>query len=143
VHEPPPSLAHPLRCVVLLHESPAGAHHDLLLERRPGCCAAAADPDDRRLIAFRVDPPPHDRSTTLAECLRLPDHRALYLDHEGRLSAARGHVRRLATGTIVSFAESDRSLTAHVAFPNGRVSIHADRLDANRWRLRFDWGSVS
>lgn len=83
---------HP-RFVVLLHESPRGEHWDLMLETGerlttwdvpPACGTDALD----RLESFRC------------RALRLPDHRAMYLEYEGPISEGRGSVRRLDAGTF-------------------------------------------
>ncbi len=137
VHTPEPN---PIRAVVLRHDQPGDAwHHDLLLERPPRSSQAAADPDDRRLIAFRVAPPPHEPATTRAEATRLPDHRALYLDYEGPLTRGRGAVRRLATGRVRSLHEAPSSIAAAIDFPQGSVALQGERVEEDRWNLRFDW----
>ncbi len=139
-HEPLATARKTTRAVVLRHAMPDGAwHHDLLLERLPSSAQAANDPDDRRLIAFRVTPPPHDPATALAGATRLADHRALYLDHEGPLTRSRGHVRRLATGSITALLESTDDLSASITFPAARVSLTASRTDDDRWRLELMW----
>ncbi len=102
--------------VVLLHspdpawqhhpdDAPAGfvAHFDWLT-RLPGT-AAQTSPDDRVLMAFRMDEPmtglcakARHSSPIEVRALRLADHRQLYLDYEGPISGNRGVVHRVGTG---------------------------------------------
>ncbi|MEZ6243352.1 MAG: hypothetical protein R3B57_09940 [Phycisphaerales bacterium] len=134
MHARPPAAA--LRCVLLRHDEPSAAwHHDLLLERPPSIPQAASDPDDRRLITFRLAENPFDPAISEADARRLSDHRAHYLDYEGPLSADRGRVRRLATARILHLDESPTRLTATLALDASNLTLHARRLDADRWRL--------
>ena len=74
-----------LRYVVLRHEGVADSHFDLMFETSPGS----------PLATWRSPRWPIDQPTQLA---RLADHRAIYLDDEGPLAGARGHVKRIAAG---------------------------------------------
>jgi hypothetical protein len=77
----------PLRYVILRHEQIDSPHFDLMFETSPGSL----------LATWRSDAWPITRPTVL---LRLPDHRAHYLEYEGPLSAARGSVRRVESGIL-------------------------------------------
>lgn len=89
---PPEALARPdgerdnevvPRFVILEHDHPH-LHWDLLLEVGPV------------LRAWRLDEPPQARRLIPSEAI--PDHRMMYLDYEGPVSAGRGTVRRWDAG---------------------------------------------
>jgi hypothetical protein len=83
---------------VLRHELPDGTwHYDWLIER----------PDTPGLLTFRVDARPDDPGVTKLEGVRLPDHRAMYLDFEGEIKGGRGRVLRLAKGEARVFSDSE------------------------------------
>lgn len=97
-----------LTSVLLRHILPDGSCHiDWFLAQR-----GHRDPDERVLKTWRLT---EDDASLLAksghrfECLavRLPDHRAVYLTHEGEVSGGRGEVARVASGRWA--AVSDRS----------------------------------
>lgn len=95
--------------VVLLHTLPDRSHHfDWLIDQ-------PARGDERRLITFRCAARP-DHAHAPFQAVRLPLHRAHYLDYQGPVSRGRGHVTRVAVGEIE------------------RLEIHDNRLDLTvRW----------
>jgi len=120
------------RAVALWHRLADGsAHFDWLSERdTPG------DPDDRSLIAFRVD----RRVDRLGEgefaACRLEDHRRLYLDYQGPIAGDRGEATRLATGQIVELEEQKGSIRVIVDWGAGPVRFVGEAVDdSNRWRF--------
>jgi len=124
------------RAVLLLHTLPdASSHFDLLLERRPESGAPTPDPDDRRLITFRLPNPLPPASVTELEVERAPDHRAFYLDHEGPVSDARGHVQRAFTAHLTDLHETEDTVRATLSLDQSIIMIDAERIDSNRWRL--------
>ena len=74
-----------LRYVVLHHTGIENPHYDLMLELTPGS----------ELSTWRVSrwPPLADDAFT-----PLPEHRRVYLEYEGPVSANRGKVKRAAAG---------------------------------------------
>lgn len=74
------------------------SHWDLLLEL-----------DSGKLLTWRISQlpflslkPEMPRSANRVEAIRLPDHRAVYLDYEGPIDNDRGHVTRRAGGDYVA-----------------------------------------
>lgn len=94
----------PPRMVVLLHELPDGSSHFDWMIEGPQRIPAPPSPEDRCLITFRTAVRPDEAAAGPAggtfEAERLADHRRAYLDFEGPLTDNRGHVRRLASGTV-------------------------------------------
>jgi hypothetical protein len=93
------------RMVLLRHTLGDGSwHYDWLLDPAgpgPGRRGRAPESgaDERRLITFRLSDRPDALSVAqVLHGVRLPDHRALYLDFEGPLSDGRGRVERVAVG---------------------------------------------
>ncbi len=88
----------PCPMVELRHELPGGSHHfDWLLGRDP----AGESP----LVSFRLERPLRELLEALSEgqtadAQQIQDHRPKYLTYEGPISADRGHVRRVASGTV-------------------------------------------
>jgi len=98
------------RSVLLEHHLPDGsAHIDWLV-----AFSSPPSPGARCVWTARLDRRPDqlDRGDAVT-ALRLDDHRALYLHHEGRVTPDspedRGHVRRLAIGSVVSESRSQSS----------------------------------
>ena len=93
------------RFVVLEHklppESERPSHWDLLLEQPPEWGGV--------LLSFEVSKPPAEWGP-LTAVLKLPDHRALYLDYEGPISGNRGSVTRVLEGNIQWLEKTDELL---------------------------------
>jgi len=81
------------RFVILRHDSPRGAHYDLMLEVG----------DALKTWAL---PQPPEAGAEMA-CDALPDHRLAYLDYEGPISGERGSVTRWDRGTCRIIEQSD------------------------------------
>lgn len=90
------------RWVLLRHQTPADPargpwHYDLCVERAAPTAGAVSA--EHRLLTLRIpadaEPPP-GCERFVAE--RLPDHRVVYLDHEGPTSAGNDRVQRLSGG---------------------------------------------
>lgn len=92
------------RAVILRHDLPDGTwHYDWMIERSiPDLEPRPGSGPERRLLTFRLDPaptpPPADPGGGPFEAVRLPDHRARYLEYEGPVSSDRGRVTRVASG---------------------------------------------
>lgn len=123
------------RVVLLLHEGHGAAHIDLLIER-----------DDGPLVTYRA---PVGVSLLLDggheaafDAERLPEHRRVYLDYEGAVSNNRGSVRRIATLSLVSFAESPTGVRFQVSpHPSSPISFSspsswsASLVSSGLWRF--------
>ncbi|MEO0528954.1 MAG: hypothetical protein AAF266_00105 [Planctomycetota bacterium] len=138
-----------LRYALLRHECPDdyrdGPHWDLMLER-PDV------PYEHRLATWSLldlplswsrclgisfhDPTDQTNGVTTEE---LPDHRAMYLDYEGPISANRGSVARAAGGTlewVESMADTvSVQLDRESALP---FAIRIKRIRGSLWRLTTD-----
>ena len=98
--------------VVLHHLLPTGtAHLDWLIQTSP-------DPQ-ARVLAFRVSSRPDVPSLAVFSAERIADHRSFYLDHEGEVTGGRGHVARLATGTISSVTVGPGVIQLEADFGHG------------------------
>jgi hypothetical protein len=85
------------RYVVLHHTQIPPPHYDLLFELNP----------DSPLAAARCSEWPPTPTTKFE---RIPDHRRIYLEYEGDLSANRGTVKRLEAGSCNVEPEGDQFL---------------------------------
>lgn len=140
--------------VVLLHSLPDGSSHfDLLIERSGAGEASArpvepsawspptqrriADPDERRLLAYRLDCEPHAAGAGAAfDATRLEDHRALYLAYEGPIGDDRGHVKRVAVGRVARLTASSARIEAVIAWSSREPRRYiAERTAGARWRV--------
>jgi len=126
-----PAAARP--AVLLLHTLPSGASHFDWLTAR------AADPD-APLLAFRVGV----RIDRLApgaafDAERLPDHRPLYLSHEGPLEpkngADRGAVRRLAEAHALIERDDPGGLAVSTDWGRGRLRAEGAPIATGLWRF--------
>lgn len=116
--------------------------------------AGRFDSDDRVLGSWRLSEPDGLHLSQSPEpiefrAVRLPAHRALYLDYEGAVSSGRGVVERVATGTWSPVLEEDHRIDFVVRFNAlwrirgeriGEAPDPADRGQAPRglWRLQAD-----
>jgi DNA polymerase Ligase (LigD) len=113
------------RFVVLEHDHPV-LHWDMMLEA------------DGALQTWRLAQPPLPSSAAI-EATRLPDHRMMYLDYEGPVSANRGTVKRWDTGTF-EFDENSTP-TANILHMNGtrlHGLIRLESIDTAKWLLTTD-----
>ena len=84
------------RTVLLLHETPDGSSHlDWLIASD---VSARGDADTRDVLTLRLPREAGTPGTRHFRATRLPDHRRLYLTHEGEVPGGRGTVTRLAEG---------------------------------------------
>ncbi len=103
--------------VILRHQLPDGSHHfDWMFERSPPSTSETTPPhsDERCLVTFRLNRLPDELSTLDAE--RISDHRRAFLTFEGSLSADRGNVIRVLTGTCDLLRDDDEGFEAMVRF---------------------------
>ena len=116
------------RFVLLRHEVPAEfgrpSHFDLMLQ------------SESSLLTWEINQiPPSGQSV---EAVQLPNHRLLYLDYEGPISANRGEVRRVDHGRCdVEHPTVDRVI-AHIAGQTLCGSILLDRVNLEQWRLTYE-----
>ncbi len=120
--------------VVLQHTLPGGSsHHDWLIDQ-PRIA------HEKRLLSFRCQTRP-DRATEPFSALQLPPHRAHYLEYQGPVSPARGHVTRVATGEVLRLDHAVDTISLSVRWDD-RL-IHYTALPATpsepsehpRWRF--------
>jgi hypothetical protein len=111
------------RFVILRHDSPCGAHFDLMLE--------AGDV----LKTWTLPQPPQPGG--VVDCESLGDHRSAYLDYEGPLSGDRGSVTRWDHGTYAIERQSDVEWVMHLVGEKlaGNATLRRASSDSSRWRL--------
>lgn len=83
--------------------------------------------DEHRLVTFRVDGRP-DRGAERIRGVRIGDHRAAYLEHEGPTRSGDGRVDRLARGGVVSLKIEEERIACTISWEIGSVS-YVGRLD--------------
>ncbi|MGC8625097.1 MAG: DNA polymerase ligase N-terminal domain-containing protein [Phycisphaerae bacterium] len=79
-----------IRFAILKHVRDSDVHWDLLLQ----------NPDHPRLATWQIRIEPVAWQSRAIVAIRLPDHRAVYLDYEGEISSGRGRVTRVDGGLI-------------------------------------------
>jgi hypothetical protein len=112
---PPPAL----RFVILRHEGVADPHYDLMFELAPGA----------PLATWRSPVWP---ITLQVPITQVPDHRQLYLDHEGPVSHNRGHVQRVVGGTHRYHRLANR-LAIHILHPTALGTLMLQQTDDTQW----------
>ncbi len=119
------------RTVVLCHTLADGSSHlDWMIER--------SAPIEHRLITFRAPCRPDAVGSHQCTTERLADHRAHYLDFEGRIDGARGSVQRLASGSVVELSASDDRIEAILSWGNTTSRVRAAHFDGERWLLGWE-----
>jgi len=119
---------HPMRFVILYHETPSGyersSHWDLMWECEPG----------GELVTFAIFTEPAVGVAAVAEAL--PFHRRKYLTYEGEISGQRGRVSRFDEGQVEVVAESTRLIELELA--GNRLNCDVElRKDNESWTVRF------
>ena len=114
------------RFAILRHDGPKGLHWDLLLET------------GGVLRAWSLLQPPQPGATLPAEALA--DHRLLYLDYEGPISADRGTVTAWDRGTYdcQQQGETELILDFHGERLRGRAVLSRVPDSATAWRFQFE-----
>jgi hypothetical protein len=101
--------------VVLLHTLGDGSSHlDWMIERM------GVD-DEYRLVTFRVSARP-DGTGEPFRGVRIGDHRAAYLEHEGPTRGGDGRVERLARGVVRSLEIGEARIVCTIVWDDGAVS---------------------
>lgn len=114
----------PLRFAVLHHTGVVPDHYDLLIETSPLA----------PLRAFRAESWPLGPDAILES---LPDHRRIYLDYEGPISAGRGEVARIAAGTCTIDLDTPAALHVHLAPPQSApLTLRLAALRPPKWQCR-------
>jgi len=113
------------RFALLIHDSPRGLHYDLLLESG----------DALKTWALPQLPDPDVEM----ECEALSDHRLLYLDFEGPISAGRGSVARWDRGTYIVEIWSGDQIALDLCGEKiaGRIELRRMPDQTGRWRILF------
>lgn len=120
-----------LRFAVLRHEGNVdGPHWDLLVEAERGAL---------RLPTWRLPRwgDPGEEAVTL-EAMRLPDHRRAYLTYEGEVSGGRGHVRRVAEGSVTVEAWGKDAMRVILHGQTWERTVEGRRREGERWEMRID-----
>lgn len=123
---------------MLRHELPDGSHHfDWLFEPAPKRgMPSAPDPDERVLIAWRIDRRPDVEPGVDLGAERLPPHRRFYLDHEGPVSGGRGAVERVASGEAEITLETTGVFEAFFDLGRGPMRVLGQPASREAWILR-------
>jgi len=111
----------PCQTVILRHQLPEGSvHYDWLL--------AVDHPAKKDLLSWRcVKRPDFIRVGGVVQVERMADHRPIYLEYEGPISADRGSVERIAEGwwsPIGEVAVGTESLAIAVEWLGGMLREH-------------------
>ena len=130
----------PILSVLLRHSLPGGtAHLDWMIAREP-----SPPPDERCLITFRLALEDDPMLIGSCEAIRLPDHRARYLEYEGPISGDRGRVERVWSSEVLSLREDQDGLAVHLLGRDGprsgcrfEVSRCGDtEVESDPWAIR-------
>jgi hypothetical protein len=122
---------HALRTVILEHTTPAGVHHDWLIED-----PTLPDPKahDARLWTARVTPPPQDWAKLKRFDLTvIPPHRRHYLTYQGPVSNNRGSVKRLASGTCTARLWSVQRIVLAMQTQWKKLDLQLTRQSSDHW----------
>lgn len=113
------------RFVILEHQGPRGLHWDLMLQA------------GEVLATWALAEPPRPGATIPAEAL--PDHRPLYLDYEGPVSAGRGTVTRWDQGTYEFEAHGPDKISVLLDGEKltGRATLARSADDPAAWQFSF------
>jgi hypothetical protein len=113
------------RFVVLTHDSPRGLHWDFMLEQ------------EQVLATWALPEPPDADGPLVAQ--QLADHRLVYLDHEGRISGGRGHVRRWDTGIYQLRSQNEQEWTVLLQGQRllGEATLRRIPDEASAWEFTF------
>lgn len=116
-----------VRFATLRHTDKQGDHFDLLIDA------------GRSLATWKCPQPPEWAVDSSLICVRLKDHRRLYLDYEGPLTEDRGTVHRYDQGEclIHERTASRWELTFRGQRLAGRFALEALSDDGDDWCLRF------
>lgn len=101
-------------CVLLRHDTPDGAwHYDWLIDR-PGVVGG-------KLRSFRVGHVPWEVGAF--EATEMPDHRRVYLTHEGDIGGGRGRVRRVGACEVAYWREEAGHAETVLLAGSGRLRL--------------------
>lgn len=121
------------RAVLLHHRLPNEdeTHFDWLLESVLG-----RDPEERVLIAFRVQRREDVFRADSFAAQRIDNHRRLYLTFEGALSHDRGVVARVASGRLLNIDLGETRLGATIDWGDSIRAYFGRRVnESDEWRF--------
>ncbi len=129
----PTNPSNPLSAALLWHTTPAGSHYDLLLQT-----PQIQGFNDSVLTAFRL--PLHTSlwlTTPSIPLTPLPDHRKIYLTHQGPVSANRGFVLRADSATFTPHTWTDSQMTLDIHWQSAahRALCTLTRQSPAQWLL--------
>jgi len=117
---------------LLMHQTPAGRHHDWLV----GTPDYHSDPQARLWTARIMQPSRLWRSLGRFDLTPLAPHRRAYLDYQGPISGGRGTVQRVDRGVVVIHLWRESRVVWEVRFEHFTGLIEAVRLCDQAWRAR-------
>lgn len=112
------------RFVILHHRTADGEHWDFMIEQADA------------LATWRLAANPVDRPGDSIPATRLADHRKVYLDYEGPLTAGRGEVARVESGLcdIHRLEVNGCTVRLHGLKCSGEYTLQ--RMDEERWTMQ-------
>ncbi|MBK8269011.1 MAG: hypothetical protein IPK83_12180 [Planctomycetes bacterium] len=116
-----------VRFVVLFHEQEAGNHFDLMIE------------NEETLATWKLPQAPETAVGTEVACLRIAEHRRIYLEYEGPISGDRGQVTRHDQGDC-SLEECNDRLWSGQFIGNklrGRFELRGNDGTGENWSLHL------
>jgi len=122
----------PVPTALLLHQTPAGRHHDWLI----GGPDYRTDPSSR-LWTARIRPASERwRKLGVFDLQQLPHHRRTYLRYQGPLTGGRGHVKRIDRGQVVILLWREGRIVLDVTLDRFNGPIELTRVGGTAWRGR-------
>ena len=115
-----------VRFVVLFHTQRQGDHFDLMID------------DGSWLATWKTREAPETACDGEMDCLRIGDHRRIYLDYEGPVSGDRGDVKQHDAGQCVIHVKSQHrwDVTFEGKRLKGQFTLAKDHRSRETWRLR-------
>lgn len=114
------------RFVVLRHTDRHGVHYDLMIDQEDS------------LATWKFTDPPKGLPGGSQQCVRIADHRRVYLDYEGPISGGRGEVKQHDAGTVAVTASAGHRW--EIEFRGNRLrgafTLERQGNDAQSWVLR-------
>ncbi|MCG8407380.1 MAG: hypothetical protein MI923_19450 [Phycisphaerales bacterium] len=116
-----------VRFVVLFHTQKQGDHFDLMID------------DGSLLATWKTRQAPETARDRELDCLRIGNHRRIYLDYEGPISGDRGDVTQHDAGQclVEVQTESRWDVTFEGKRLNGHFTLEKAHRSNETWRLRF------
>ena len=127
-----------VRFAIQCHTMPEGVHFDLLIAAgpRPGSPKRDSSRFGGPLATWRLEKLPTDLAAGESlPATALPDHRAIYLSYEGRVSGGRGSVAPADAGECVILLRTQDLWMVELSGRRVRGRFTLRRLDGTSWSL--------